>query len=157
MTESDWLTLLASFIAILVSVVSIRKTNEIADRQFELEKIQAELAAKQLADIKADEKFRSVARLRAEFVGTSANNYLEIRNIGDVEARDVHFSYDAEGELFIGSDIAEKFPLAVLRSMQTVRILALLHDQSPTKCTISLHWKNPDGAEGRDQWIVYTR
>lgn len=143
MTISDLIAFGALAVSIYTVISSEVKSNKnhkeqkvIKDEQDRLRKLILEKETKSaINEMKAE--------LGARIVNTSSNRYrLKIYNRGKVEARniEIHFPDNDGNEYLVMSEVKDKFPYELLRSQQTVEIIASISFESKTKYRIKLTW-----------------
>ena len=153
MTLYEYFILLISVLAIVISAVSLIRTRRIASQQLELERITAELSAKQLQFLEAEETALSKAKIDVELEGYGSDYNLIVTNVGGAVARDVSFSIEGESPVLDG-EYKEKFPIRELRSGKSVSLCAALSMGSPSQYNVLVHWKNPDDSEEQDEILI---
>ena len=109
----------------------------------------ADLAQKQLEQIQeSDNSAQSVhLSVRVEGAASSTRN-LVLTNVGEVEARDVEFELEPQGNLespLVHSDYEEKFPIPVLAPGSSVGTLMAIHFGTATAFRVILKWRDSDG------------
>lgn len=102
MTLFESLTLSISLVAVVISVVSLVRTRRTASQQLELEKITADLSAKQLQFLEAEEKMLSKAQIDAELEEYGTDYKLIITNVGGSVAYDVLFVIEGDSPILNG-------------------------------------------------------
>lgn len=153
MTLYEYFTLLISLLAIVISALSLIRTRRTASQQLELEKITAELSAKQLKFLKAEESEHSKAKIEVELEGYGSDYNLIVTNVGGAVARDVSFVIEGESPVLDG-EYKEKFPIRELRPGKSVSLCAALSMGSPSQYNVLVHWKNPDDSEEQDEILI---
>ena len=71
-----------------------------------------------------------------------------LTNVGEVEARDVEFELEPQGNLespLVHSDYEEKFPIPVLAPGSSVGTLMAIHFGTATAFRVILKWRDSDG------------
>lgn len=149
----EYFTLLISLLAIVISALSLIRTRRTASQQLELEKITAELSAKQLKFLKAEESEHSKAKIEVELEGYGSDYNLIVTNVGGAVARDVSFVIEGESPVLDG-EYKEKFPIRELRPGKSVSLCAALSMGSPSQYNVLVHWKNPDDSEEQDEILI---
>lgn len=130
-----------AFLALLVSVFSIRKTNKFsttADRlnQMLIEREKAEGIAAKSADISAN------------LVEARKNYRLKIFNRGQGAARNIRLiDLTEQNSPLVDSDIAEKFPFPTLERHQNVEVIVVRMFITAPKIDIKLLWDDKTGSD----------
>lgn len=136
------LGVIIAFIALLVSVISMYKTNKFgltADRlnQMLIEREETERVDSKMAD------------LSASILKAGNSDYrLKILNRGKGTAREVKL-IDLGGEKspLVANDILCKFPIPILERHQSVEVIALLYIDTNRIINIKIQWKDEAGAD----------
>jgi hypothetical protein len=145
MTASD----IASVAALILSGVSIFMTGKFNRRQNELadttERLNQLLIDRETAEGLASKK----ADLSANLIAVGKNNHrLKVFNRGKGVARNVRLIDLAGSDSILGdSDIAHKFPVAIMDQHQAVELIAFIHMGSPLKAHIKLLWDDDAGTD----------
>lgn len=88
------------------------------------------------------------ADLGATIVRLGRNNYrLKIWNKGKAAAKDVSIFFPEGNELVDERDVAEKFPLQILDTHQSVDLLAVVAMETRSKHAIRLTWSDDAGSQ----------
>ena len=146
MTASDF----ASVAALILSGVSIYITSRFNSRQNELadttERLNRLLIDRETAEGLASKK----ADLSANLIEVGKNKHrLKVFNRGKGVARNVRLIDLAAPDMSIlgDSDIAHKFPVAIMEQHQAVELIAFIHMSSPLKAHIKLQWDDEAGTD----------
>lgn len=151
MSASDWASLsgaAVSFLALVVAIVSLRKTNKFNERQIELADT-TERLNRMLIDREAGEALASKrADVSANLIKAGKNDYrLKVFNRGKGTARNVRLLDLAGQDTFlIQSDIQHKFPLPILEQHQSAELIAAIHMGSKLRAHIKLIWDDDAGS-----------
>ena len=150
MTASDWASLSSaavSFLALVVAIQSMRKTNKFNARQIELADT-AERLNRMLIDREAGEALAARrADVSANMFKAGKNDYrLKVFNRGKGTARNVRL-IDLSGPdtILMASDIQHKFPLPILEQHQSAELIAAIHMGSKLRTHIKLIWDDDAG------------
>jgi hypothetical protein len=143
-----------SALALLLSGYAIRITYKFNERQKSLiesqEKLNNLLLEKEISETKNDKR----ADLSASFVKLGSGNYrLKIWNKGKASAKHVRVEFPEGNDIFMESEIADKFPLESLETYQAVELYAAVDLQTKAKHTIKLIWS--DDVRENNEKIVY--
>jgi hypothetical protein len=146
MTASD----IASVAALILSGISIFMTGKFNRRQNELadttERLNQLLIDRETAEGLASKK----ADLSANLITVGKNSHrLKVFNRGKGVARNVRLiDLAAQDSSILGdSDIAHKFPVAIMDQHQAVELIAFIHMGSPLKAHIKLLWDDDAGTD----------
>jgi hypothetical protein len=144
MTASDIGSIASAVVALaalIVSVVSLRKTNkfgETADRlnRLLIERETADGAASKMAD------------LSANMIHVGKNDHrLKVFNRGKGVARNVRLTdLNPSDSILIAGEIARKFPVPILEQHQWVEVIAANHMGAGPRVHIRLQWDDDAGA-----------
>jgi len=137
----------------LIAVISLARTHKVAERQLELQRIAADLSAKQLEILNAEESALSKAQIDVELERYEAGYRFVIRNVGGSEARDVNVAIEG-GNPVVESEYRNKIPITVLRPGKSVELLAARASRSADRYNVLVRWKNPDGSQEKDEQFV---
>jgi hypothetical protein len=151
MNTFEIITLIFSFIALSLSIISLIFSHKNSKKQIELEKTQANLAKKQLQQIKEEEESRNKAYLQISLEGYSGNSNLYIRNVSHVPAIDIDIKiYPREGKHspIIDTDYKSKFPLKRLDPGDEIYLMFPIDSGTGYNFDSRCTWKNPDNSDG---------
>ena len=158
MTQYEILSILIACVAAIISLVVWSGQRKLAREANELQRATCELAKKQLELLLREEKGKNTARLSLELVRESRSSFrFCIKNISDVDARDVEFELlmkDPSGSPIIDSEYAEKFPAKRLSPGNSVSLIAAITLSSPTAYNAVLRWTNPDDSRSEEETYV---
>lgn len=133
---------IAAFVALIVSVVSIHKTNKFGlttDRlnRMLIEREQAEGVASRRAD------------LSANMIKIGKNDYrLKVFNRGKGTARKVRLiDLDNDNSVLLADDIRRKFPVPILEQHQSVELIAAVTLSAGPRVHIKLQWDDEAGTD----------
>ncbi|MDD5411864.1 MAG: hypothetical protein PHF31_10695 [Methylobacter sp.] len=141
-------------LAFLLSAYATLKTVQFNDRQKSLIESQEKLNQRLLEKEDAESVLDKKADIGATFVKLGSNNYrLKIWNKGKAAAQNVSIEFPDGNDCIVESEIAEKFPLEVLDTHQSVELIAAVHMGTKRKHAIKLLWA--DGFSQSNEKIVY--
>jgi hypothetical protein len=152
LTYQQIITAAISLLAIVVSVVSLRRTSRVQDQQLRLQRKQEELTDLQLEALRKQaatpQASGEKADVRIDLEPVGSDHRFMITNWGRVPARDVRFALDIEpGKPSpLINDYAEKIPIAELAPGGRVPIYAALSMGMPWGFPATWSWRNPDGS-----------
>ena len=155
MTLVDYLTLSISLISVVIAVTSLVRTRRLAAEQLELERVTAELSAKQIAQIDAEERQRQRPDFRVDLTKLGNDHYFLVANRGDGSAFDLRFELVNCERSPLYDDFVRMFPYAELKAESRVKVPAAIHLGSPGEYTVRLTWKERDGSEKSEDFTVY--
>lgn len=144
MTASDFgstASAIASFAALIVAVVSLRKTNKFGETTDRLNRLLIEReTAEGVTSKKAD--------LSANMIKVGKNDHrLKVFNRGKGVARNVRLTdLNANDSILIAGDITRKFPVPILEQHQAVEVIAANHMGAGPRVHIKLEWDDDTGA-----------
>lgn len=126
--------------AFMISVISLYRTHR-------LQKVTAELRAKQLQIIEREEKQNAQADIHADLVHEGGADYsFLITNVGSVSAKDVQFELrNCPNSPLVSGDYDHKLPAPILNPRGKIRLIAAIHMGSPSAFTALVSWTDPDG------------
>lgn len=130
-----------AFAALIVAVVSLRKTNKFGETTDRLNRLLIEReTAESVASKKAD--------LSANMIKVSQNDHrLKVFNRGKGIARNVRLTdLNANDSILISSEISRKFPVPILEQHQWVEVIAANHMGAGPRVHIKLQWDDDTGA-----------
>lgn len=149
MSTYEALSLVIACIAAIVSLVVWSGQRKLQREANDLQRATSELAKKQLELLLREEKGKNTSRLSLSLERDGKSFHFRLRNISDVDARDVELELllkRPEDHPLIKSDYDEKFPLKRLQPGESVALIAALHLGSPTAFNALIKWTNPDGS-----------
>lgn len=127
--------------ALIVAVVSLRKTNKFGETTDRLNRLLIEReTAEGVATKKAD--------LSANMIKVGKNDHrLKVFNRGKGVARNVRLTdLNANDSILISSEISRKFPVPILEQHQWVEVIAANHMGAGPRVHIKLQWDDDTGA-----------
>lgn len=130
-----------AFVALIVSFVSMHKTNKFGETTDRLNRMLIEREeAEGIASKKAD--------LSANMIKVGKNDHrLKVFNRGKGAARNVRLiDLDSDDSVLIASDIQRKFPVPILEQHQSVEVIASSHIGAGPRVHIKLQWDDETGA-----------
>lgn len=140
----------AAFAALIMSGLSLHKTNKFNDRQNQLAET-TERLNQMLIDREAAEGLAAKrADLSANLIEVGRNNHrLKVFNRGRGTARNVRMTVldDDEVSCLATNDVRDKFPVPIMEQHQAVEVIALRHFQSSNRAHIRLEWDDDTGAD----------
>ncbi len=144
MTPSDIGSIASAIVALaalMVAVVSLRKTNKFGETTDRLNRLLIEReTAEGVASKKAD--------LSANMIKVGKNDHrLKVFNRGKGVARNVRLiDLNANDSILISSEISRKFPVPILEQHQWVEVIAANHMGAGPRVHIKLQWDDDTGA-----------
>ena len=147
-TQYEFLTLLISVSAILLSIYTLIQNHRIARKQYELDLKQTKLAEKQLQIIEEDEIKKQKADIKLSVMHNFKSDKLKIQNVGLASAYDVRLeiiSDKGKGSPLV--DYKSKFPLKKLDPGDSVELLWAVDTTTGTVFNSICKWKNKNGEE----------
>lgn len=153
MLNYNLLSLLISLLAVIIAAVSLSRTRRVQEEQIKLQKVTADLSAKQLTVLERDEKEKISADIHADLVNEGGGSYsFMISNIGSAPASNVEF--DTEPSSLILGDHERKLPAPILNPHGTIKLLANIHMGSPPTFKAKASWTNPDGKQDSKEFYL---
>ena len=145
MSPGDWASVasaIAAFAALIISWVSLHKSNKTNARQDELNRLLIERETQAGQDSKR-------ADLSANFISVAKNDYrLKVFNRGKGTARNVRLIDLQEGRSILArGDIQHKFPLPILEQHQSVEVIASVELSGPRRAHVKLLWEDETGSD----------
>lgn len=151
MSYVDFLTLAISLVSVVLSLISMYRTQQLAkeqmklaEEQIELERVTAELSKKQIKQIENDDQQRHRPNLHVILNRVGRNYYFLVTNLGDGSAYGLNFELVDCNESPIVDGELGRFPLKELKSQGSVKIRASIHLGSPLSYNVRLSWKERD-------------
>lgn len=159
LTWPQVVTASTALLAIIVSVVSLRRTSRVQDQQLRLQKKQEELTDLQLEALRKQAQLassntssaapteRADVRVDLETTGRGQFKFF-ITNWGNVPACDVSFDLDLEpgkASPLVKGDYDEKLPIHELGPGNRVPLWAAITMGMGTSFPARWSWRNPDG------------
>lgn len=147
MTLYELLTLLASIIAIFISAVSLARTRKLAAEQLELQQITAELSKLQIKSIEEQENLKTKPQLNVAITNLGNSSYFIISNTGKGSAYKVNLELVDCQDNPLTSEVNQILPYAEMKPNSRIKLLAVLHANSPLKYQVKLIWQESSGEE----------
>lgn len=144
MTASDIGSIASAVVALaalIVAVVSLRKTNKFGETTDRLNRLLIEReTAEGVASKKAD--------LSANMIKVGKNDHrLKVFNRGKGVARNVRLTdLNPTDSILIAGEISRKFPVPILEQHQSVEVIAANHTGAGPRVHIKLQWDDDTGA-----------
>lgn len=140
----DIVVIAISFLALMVSVVSIFLTRKTAKEQLKQQKFTAELAEKQLENLKRDEEKKQHPNLNVTIQKFGKNNCFYITNKDGAEIYNLNLELvnSPDNPLY---DANHKLPLSVFKKDAVLRLGAAFSFGSPSIYEVKLIWENKMG------------
>jgi hypothetical protein len=157
MTSYEILAVVVSCIAAIVSLVVWRGQRKLQKESNDLQRAVSELAKKQLEILLQEEKGKQQARLSLKLFRDGKSYRIQLTNVSEVEAQDVHMELlldDLDDSPLVASEYDRKFPIKKLSPDSSVTLIAAPHKRSPPAYTALLKWTNPDGSVSEDETFV---
>lgn len=131
-----------AFAALIISGVSLHKSNKINARQDELNRLLIERETQAGRDSKR-------ADLSANIISVGNKNHrLKVFNRGKATARNVRLlDLHEEASVLAQSVIRQKFPIPILEQHQSVEVPALQLLAGPARAHIKLIWDDETGSD----------
>ena len=144
MTPSDIGSIASAVVALaalIVAVVSLRKTNKFGETTDRLNRL---LIERETAEGAASRK----ADLSANMIKVGKNDHrLKVFNRGKGVARNVRLTdLDANDSVLMAGEISRKFPVPILEQHQWVEVIAANHMGAGPRVHIKLQWDDDTGA-----------
>jgi hypothetical protein len=155
MTHVDFLTLSISILSVIIAAVSLIRTRKLAAEQLELERVTAELSAKQIEQIERDDQQRQRPDFHVDLTKLGNDHYFLVANRGDGSAFELNFELVDCSNSPLYADSVRMFPYAELKSQARVKVPAAVHLGSPSSYNVRLTWKERDGTEKSEDFTVY--
>lgn len=154
MPDFDWQTVVAG-LALIFSVYTFRKTQNLAEEQAELVEDQKRLNRLLLAKEQEAAVSSRRAVLSARLVKLGNGYRVKIFNRGNAAARNVRILIPEGTTLLIQSDVNAKFPLEHLESQNGVDLIAQIYTGSASKQSISIFWAD-DHSDSNEKTVYLT-
>ncbi|MEZ8594043.1 hypothetical protein BCU22_010035 [Vibrio cyclitrophicus] len=144
MSQYEFLTLVTSLLAIVVSLISLVRTRKIAQEQLELERVTAELSKVQLRNLEEENKAKNLPKFNVTIQRLGKNSFFYITNTGQGTAYNLNLELVncPENPLY---DIEHKLPHPEMKPNSRVKLNAAFHMQSPLKYEAKLTWEDAEG------------
>ena len=144
MTPSDIGSIASAVVALaalIVAVVSLRKTNKFGETTDRLNRL---LIERETTEGAASRK----ADLSANMIKVGKNDHrLKVFNRGKGVARNVRLTdLDANDSVLMAGEISRKFPVPILEQHQWVEVIAANHMGAGPRVHIKLQWDDDTGA-----------
>lgn len=156
MTTYELITILISFIAVVISTVSLVRTRKVQREQSELQKVTAKLSRKQIEIIEREQAQQNKAKIAVELIRSGNDYRFVISNIGNAKASNIHFDLDqdCEDNPLVQGDYDRKIPIPSLNPGSDIELLAAISMGSDGRYNVLVRWDNPDGTQGKDKIFV---
>jgi hypothetical protein len=155
MTNVDFLNISISLISVIISAISLSRTRKLAAEQLELERVTAELSAKQIAQIERDDQQRQRPDLHFDLIKIGKEYYFLLANRGDGSAFDLNFELIDCLDSPLYEDSIRMFPYPHFKSNAELKIPAAIHLGSPNSYKVRLTWRERDGSEKSEEFTAY--
>lgn len=152
MPDIDWQTVVAC-LALLFSIFTFRKTQNLAEKQAELVEDQKRLNQLLLAKEQEAAVTSKKADLSARLVKSGNGYVVKVFNRGNAVAHNVRVLIPDSTTVLDQSTVDMKFPLEQLDPQQGVDLVARVYIDSASKQSISVLWE--DGHSENNQKTVY--
>lgn len=151
MSNFEFISILSSSTALLISLLSIVRARKTQAAFLKLEKIHAELSKKQLDEIESNETNKG----KTELVIAIQNGDLILSNKGSVKARDIELEFSKDKDnLLVGGELS-KLPYPILNPDEKFKLLASYNlKQAPPLFQIKVKWINLDGSKGEYEGVL---
>lgn len=145
-----------ALIALVLSAYSMKKTFDFNKRQKEFIETTDKLNKLLLEKESQNALHQKKADISANFIKIGKNDHrLKVFNRGENTARNIRIEFPQGNEIFIDSDIKDKFPIPILEKYQSVELIAAFCMQSPSRVTIKLIWDD-EFAENNEKELTPT-
>ena len=155
MTNVDYLTISISLLSVIVAAISLLRTRTLAVEQLKLERITAELSAKQIQIIEREDQQRQRPQFHVDLTKLGNDHYFLVANRGDGSAFDLTFELVDCTNSPLYDDSVRMFPYSELKAQSRVKVPVAIHMGSPSSYNVRLHWKERDGADKSEDFTVY--
>lgn len=159
LTYPQIVTAAIALVAIVISLVSLRRTSRVQEQQLRLQRKQEELTDLQLESLRKQSQMppmvpvaaaiQEKADVRVDLERVGRDFKFIITNWGRVPARDVRFDLELaagkQSPLVVG-DYDEKIPIPELAPGNRVPLLAAITMGMGTTFPGQWSWRNPDGS-----------
>lgn len=147
----ELLGLLASILALLISLASLIRSRNTQKEFLKFEMIHAELSAKQLQEMKKFDVAKKHANIQIEVIDGS----LHLTNISSAVARNVDINFDNEDQNCTIEGELEILPYPQLNSDQEIKLIGYYNtDKAPRTFAVTITWLNEDDSPGLFSGIV---
>lgn len=158
LSYQETITVAIALVAVVISVVSLRRTSRVQDQQLRLQKKQEELTDLQLEALRrqsaADSSSIAIvsekADVRVELETFGRDHKFIITNWGSASATDVTFELELEPgrrSPLVKGDYDQKVPVPELSPGGRVPIWAAITMGMGTAFPAKWTWRNPDGSK----------
>lgn len=147
LTFYEALSLLIALLAVVISFVSLFRSNKISKRQLELQETQAEFTKFQHEILAKEQSKKGKADIRITPFKDGKSYRLIISNIGDETAHDIVFEAifdDGKESFLIDSEMDSMLPITHLLPNQEVSMLIAPHMGSARSCLAKIAWLNEE-------------
>ncbi len=160
LTYQQIVTAAIALVAIIISVVSLRRTSKVQEQQLRLQRKQEELTDLQLESLRkqseaapplaaAPTQIQEKADVRIDLQRIGRDFKFIITNWGRVPARDVTFDLDLEtgkNSPLVSGDYDLKIPIPELAPGNRIPLWAAITMGMGTTFPARWSWRNPDGS-----------
>jgi hypothetical protein len=157
MSDYEALSLVAACLALCISLVTVHAQRKLQREANDLQRATAELSRKQLELIERSEREGQVARVSLSLKSASPGYRLLVRNLGPADAHEIEVSCPAsqlESTLVSTQEVRDKCPIARLRASETASLMASLYLASPPTFNVTVRWKNSQGTQFEEDYVV---
>lgn len=138
--------------ALVISMYSLKKTSYFNRKQTEFAETNAKLNKFLLLKEQEEKLQQRKADISANFVSMGKNKQvLKIFNKGKGTAKNVRLEFFEGDDLFIESDVTDKFPIPILESFQHVDLRALNEFGSSRRIRVRLIWDDSLGNDNEKE------
>jgi hypothetical protein len=159
MTSFQVLTLVLACIAIVVSVYTLSEQRKLQKESNKLQRVTADLAARQMKEMEEQEKQRNKTRLGVDLYSDRSVHRLRVSNLGSCDAFDVRLAIADRPPLrsmINANELAQKFPVKRINPGNWVTLFCSVGLDSPPSLDGVVSWKNPDGTDSQEEFTVFT-
>jgi hypothetical protein len=139
---------LVAVIAIIISLVSLRRTRLFNDRQLGFLAENDKLIRLQRSQLEQAEKEKIASDVSVRVYNAANGKRLGIVNSGRVLVENVTLKYLEQAEYgspFIPEELREKLPFKHIHPGEEHNVILVLHDQTPMSFDVQLNWEENDG------------
>ena len=157
MTQFEFVSLVLSGVAVLVSLVVWNGQRKLQREANELQRVTADLSRKQLQLIKEQEASKHQAKLALALVPDGRGYKLVLSNNGPADALAVDLrpiGSTAADSFLVESELKDKLPHKRLRSSEQLRFIAAVTPDTPAVQEFHVTWQNADGSTAMEHFAV---
>lgn len=147
MDPANVITILVAVLAVVISLVSLRRTTVFNERQLKFLAENEKLIQLQRKLIEQQELDKTASDVSVFVYNAARGQRLGIVNSGKVLVENVTLEYieqDGYDNPFIESELKEKLPIKRMHPKEEHNVILALHDQTPISFEIKLVWKAND-------------